>query len=122
MDAAKSNQKRRFRRRRRVRRRVYGTSGRPRLSVTRSLQHVYAQIIDDDAGVTLCEASSRGKELRGSIGYGGNAAAAKAVGRVLAERARAKGIEKICFDRNGYKFHGRVKELADAAREGGLEF
>ncbi len=122
MDAAKSNQKRRFRRRRRVRRRVYGTSGRPRLTVTRSLQNVYAQIIDDDAGVTLCEASSRGKELRGSIGYGGNGAAAKVVGRVLAERAKAKGIGKICFDRNGYRFHGRVKELADAAREGGLEF
>lgn len=122
MDAAKSNQKRRFRRRRRVRRRVYGTSDRPRLTVTRSLQHVYAQIIDDDAGVTLCQASSRGKELRESIEYGGNAAAAKTVGQVLAERAKEKGIQKICFDRNGYKFHGRVKELADAAREGGLEF
>ena len=122
MDPAKINQKRRFRRKRRVRKRVYGTADRPRLTVTRSLKHVHAQIIDDDAGVTLCQASSRNKELRESIGYGGNIAAAKAVGRVLAERARAQGIEQACFDRNGSRYHGRVKELADAAREGGLKF
>ena len=122
MDPAKANQKRRFRRKRRVRKGVYGTADRPRLTVTRSLKHVYAQIIDDDAGVTLCQAGSRNKELRGSIGYGGNIAAAKAVGGVLAERAKAKGIEQVRFDRNGYRYHGRVKELADAVREGGLKF
>ena len=122
MDPWKIKQKRRTRRKRRVRKGVYGTTERPRLTVRRSLKHVYAQIIDDDKGVTLCEASTRSKELRDSIGYGGNATAAKAVGRALAERAKAKGIEAIRFDRNGYRFHGRVKELADAAREGGLRF
>ncbi|HUU85027.1 MAG TPA: 50S ribosomal protein L18 [Phycisphaerae bacterium] len=122
MKHEKLNQKRRFRRRRRVRKGVYGTADRPRLTVTRSLMHVYAQIVDDDAGVTLCEASSRNRELRGSLPHGGNTAAAKAVGQALAERAKAKGIEQVRFDRNGYKYHGRVKELADAAREGGLKF
>ena len=122
MDAGKMKQKRRFRRKRRVRKGVYGSTERPRLTVSRSLKHVYAQIVDDDKGVTLCEASTRSKDLRGSIGYGGNSAAAKAVGQALAERAKAKGIEAIRFDRNGYRFHGRIKELADAAREGGLKF
>ena len=122
MDPEKIKQKRRIRRKRRVRKRVYGTADRPRLTVTRSLKHVYAQIIDDDAGVTLCEASTRGTELKGVVKYGGNIAAAKAVGQALAERARAKGVQEVCFDRNGYRYHGRVKGLADAAREGGLKF
>ena len=113
---------RRERRKRRVRKRVYGTAKRPRLTVTRSLRHVYAQIIDDDKGVTLCEACTRSKELRDSVKHGGSTEAARIVGKALAERARARGIETVCFDRNGYRFHGRVKGLADAAREGGLLF
>ncbi len=113
---------RRNRRKRKVRKGVFGTADRPRLTVSRSLQHIYAQIIDDDRGVTLCQASSRGKELRGGIAYGGNIAAAKTVGSALAEQAKAKGIERIWFDRNGYRFHGRVKGLADAVREAGLVF
>ena len=122
MDSIKLKKIRRTRRRKRVRKRICGTADRPRLTVSRSAKHIYAQIIDDDAGVTLCEASTRGKELRGSISYGGNVPAAAAVGTALAARARAKGIEQVCFDRNGYRFHGRVKGLADAAREGGLVF
>jgi large subunit ribosomal protein L18 len=122
MNPQKAKEKRRFRRKRRVRKGVHGTADRPRLTVSRSLQHVYAQIVDDEAGVTLCEASSRNKDLRGSIAYGGNMAAAKVVGQALAERAKGKGIEQVRFDRNGYKYHGRVKELAEAARQGGLKF
>ena len=113
---------RRRRRKRRVRKGVYGIAERPRLTVTRSLNHIYAQIIDDDRGATLCSASTRSKDLRGSINDGGNVEVAKLVGKALAERAKAGGIEKVRFDRNGYKFHGRVKGLADAAREGGLVF
>jgi large subunit ribosomal protein L18 len=86
------------------------------------LKHIYAQIIDDDSAATLCEASSRSKDLRDQIAYGGNKEAAKIVGAALAERAKARNIETVCFDRNGYRFHGRLKELADAAREGGLKF
>jgi len=110
------------RRKRRVRKRVFGTAERPRLSVHRSLQHISAQIIDDDRGVTLCQASTADKELRGSLGYGGNCKAAGAVGTLLATRAKTKGIEAVAFDRNGRKFHGRVKALAEAAREAGLKF
>ncbi len=113
---------RRLRRKHMIRSRVTGTSERPRLTVFRSLKNVYAQIIDDEKGVTLCEASSRSKDLQKSIASGGNIAAAKAVGTALAERAKAKNIEKVCFDRNGYRFHGRVKALTDAAREAGLKF
>jgi large subunit ribosomal protein L18 len=122
MNPQRAKEKRRFRRKRRVRKRIQGTADRPRLTVSRSLHHVYAQIIDDEAGVTLCEASSQNKGLRGSIPYGGNMAAAKVVGQTLAERAKDKGIEQVRFDRNGYKYHGRVKELAEAARQGGLRF
>jgi len=110
-------------RRARVRRalkRVAG--GRPRLSVFRSSQHIYAQVIDDTAGTTLVSASSREKDLRGSLKTGANIAAAKEVGKLVAERAKAKGVKKVVFDRGGYLFHGRVKALAEAAREGGLEF
>lgn len=113
---------RRLRRKRGLRKRVYGTSDRPRLTVFRSLKQIYAQIVDDDRGLTLCEASTRNRELRDRISDGGNIPAAKIIGSVLAERAKVKQIETVCFDRNGHRFHGRVKALADAAREGGLTF
>jgi large subunit ribosomal protein L18 len=113
---------RRRRRKLRVRKRVFGTGQKPRLTVSRSLKHIYAQVVDDERGVTVCSASTRGKDLRESVPYGGNIAAAKAVGTALAEKAKAAGVTRICFDRNGYKFHGRVKALADAVREAGLEF
>lgn len=114
--------KRRSRRKVGIRKQVYGTAERPRLSVFRSLEHIYAQIIDDDRGVTLCSASTKSKDLAGQVSYGGNAAAAKLVGAALAERAKAQQIEQVCFDRSGYRFHGRVKALAEAVREGGLKF
>ena len=113
---------RRARRKRGIRKRIYGTADRPRLAVSRSDKHIYAQIIDDDLGVTLCAASTRSKDLRDQIKYGGNIDAAKIVGAALAELAKAKGVESVRFDRAGYKFHGRVKGLADAAREAGLKF
>jgi len=105
-----------------IRKRVAGSPDRPRLTVFRSLQNIYAQIIDDQRGETLCEASTRNKELQGAVKYGGNVAAAKVVGKTLAERALAKKIVAVCFDRNGYRYHGRIKALADAAREAGLKF
>ena len=113
---------RRERRKEGIRKKVSGTADQPRLTVFRSLQHIYAQIIDDASGVTLCAASTASKDLRGELKYGGNAAAAKRVGLLLAERAKAKNIDSVCFDRNGYRYHGRIKALADAAREGGLKF
>ena len=113
---------RRRRRKRRVRKIVFGETERPRLTVSRSLRHICAQIIDDERGVTLCQASTINKDLRSGVPYGGNVEAAKIVGIALAERAKAKGIETVRFDRNGYKYHGRVKAVADAAREGGLKF
>jgi large subunit ribosomal protein L18 len=111
----------RERRRMRVRKKVYGTAERPRLNVFRSLKHIYAQVIDDDRGITLVAASSLSPELRGKVN-GGNIEGAAAVGRLIAEKAKAKGISKVVFDRAGYLYHGRVKALADAARENGLEF
>jgi len=107
---------------RRVRQRVAGEPARPRVSVFRSAKHIYAQVIDDAEGRTLVSVSSLDKQLRAQVRYGGNVAAAKAVGRALAERARAAGITRVVFDRGGYQYHGRVKALADAAREAGLEF
>jgi large subunit ribosomal protein L18 len=107
---------------RRVRRRVAGTTSRPRLCVYRSLGHIYAQVIDDQGGRTLVSASSLDKETRGQTKGGGNVAAAKVVGKVIAERARAAGIQQVVFDRGGYKYHGRVQALANAAREAGLNF
>ena len=107
---------------RRVRRRVSGTSSRPRLCVYRSLGHIYAQVIDDLGGRTLVSASSLDKETRGQTKGGGNVAAAKVVGKAIAERARAAGIQQVVFDRGGYKYMGRVKALAEGAREGGLKF
>jgi len=103
----------------RIRRRVKGTPERPRLAVFRSLKHVYAQIIDDRAGRTLAAASSNEK---GAASSGGNLAGAREIGRLIAERAREKGITRVVFDRGGYLYHGRIKALADAAREAGLEF
>ena len=107
---------------RRVRQRVEGRPARPRLSVFRSHQHISAQIVDDAAGRTLVSASSLDKQLRAALAYGGNVAAAKAVGKALGERARQAGVTQVVFDRGGYKYHGRVKALAEAAREAGLQF
>ncbi len=106
----------------RLRARVRGSAARPRLAVFRSINHIYAQLVDDDAGRTLVAVDSRSKDFRGSHTSGGNVAAAKAVGEVLARKAKAGGVEKVVFDRGGYKYHGRVKALADAARAGGLAF
>jgi large subunit ribosomal protein L18 len=103
----------------RIRRKLAGTAERPRLAVFRSVAHIYAQIIDDAAGSTLVSASSVDKDGRAN---GGNVAAAKTIGKLVAERARAKGIQRVVFDRGGYPYHGRVKALADAARAAGLEF
>ncbi len=122
MDQCRKNIKKRNRRKRGIRKNLSGTGERPRLTVSRSHKNIYAQIIDDLRGVTLCEASTQSKDLHGKIPYGGNTEAAKVVGTALAERAVAKNIEAVCFDRNGYRYHGRVKGLADAAREGGLRF
>ena len=121
MKATLIKQKRRGRRKKRVRKSVFGTADRPRLSVSRSSQNIYAQLIDDEAGRTLAEASTRGKGIRDEVGYGGNAKAASVVGKLLAERAGEQGIKLAVFDRNGYRFHGRVKALAEAAREAGLK-
>jgi large subunit ribosomal protein L18 len=106
----------------RLRRYVRGSAARPRLAVFRSLNHIYAQLIDDDSGRTLVAADSRGPGFRARQTSGGNVAAAKVVGELLAEKARRQGIERVVFDRGGYKYHGRVKALADAARSGGLVF
>jgi large subunit ribosomal protein L18 len=101
---------------------VSGTAERPRLCVYRSLDHIYAQVIDDRAGKTLASASSADKDTKKNLKGGGNVAAAKVVGKAVADRAKAQGINKVVFDRGGYKYHGRVKALADAAREAGLQF
>lgn len=105
------------RRARRIRKRVMGTAERPRVSVFRSLKHIYAQIVDDDSGRTLAAASSVMLKIPG-----GSVEGAKAVGKALAENARGKAITRVCFDRGGRLYHGRIKALADAAREAGLEF
>jgi large subunit ribosomal protein L18 len=107
---------------RRVRRSVAGTPERPRLCVYRSLGHIYAQVIDDLGKRTLVAASSLDKQTRAQIKGGGNVAAAKVVGKEVAQRARAAGIQKVVFDRGGYRYHGRVQALANAAREAGLQF
>ena len=106
----------------RVRIKVSGTTERPRLCVYRSLGHIYAQVIDDRTGKTLVSASSLDKETKKNLKGGGNVAAAKVIGKAVAERAKAAGVSKVVFDRGGYKYHGRVKALADAAREAGLQF
>jgi large subunit ribosomal protein L18 len=108
---------------RRIRKRMAGTPARPRLAVFRSQSHIYAQLIDDEAGRTLCSASSLDKEAKlDGAARGSNVAAAKKVGQIIASRAKEKGIEAVVFDRGGFQYHGRVKALADAARESGLKF
>lgn len=109
----------RLKRHARVRKKISGTAARPRLNVFRSAKHIYAQLIDDVAGVTLASASSMEK---GFEGFGGNKEAAKKVGMAIAQKAQEKGTSEIVFDRSGYIYHGRVKELAEGAREGGLKF
>ena len=106
----------------RLRRWLKGTAARPRLAVFRSLNHIYAQVIDDVAGKTLVAVDSRAPEFRAKLKTGGNLAAAKLVGELIAQRAKAQGIGPVVFDRGGYQYHGRVKALADAARAGGLAF
>jgi len=116
------NKKAALRRKRHVRKKVVGTPERPRLSVFRSNRHMYAQIIDDTGGVTLVATSTVGKDLREEMTHAGNRQAAEAVGEALAKKALDVGIKCVCFDRNRYKYHGRVKSLADAARKAGLAF
>ena len=115
-------QARRLRRQRHVRNRLSGTPQRPRLAVFRSSKHIYAQMINDQTGTTLVAASTMEPEIKAQVKYGGNKAAAALIGRVVAERAKQAGIDKICFDRRSYKYHGRVEALANAAREAGLQF
>ena len=122
MDHQKAKQRRQLRRRLHVRRNIVGTAERPRLSVFRSSKHIYAQLVDDLSGVTLAAVSSVAKDVKTGTPYGGNIKAAAVVGKKLAETAKAKGIQKAAFDRGHYRYHGRIKALADAAREGGLQF
>ncbi len=112
----------RLNRRRRIRGKMHGTAENPRLSVFRSTRHIYAQIINDDMGTVMASASTMEAQLRGSLGAGGNIDAAREVGKLLAERAATKKIKTVSFDRGGFKYHGRVKALAEAARDGGLKF
>ena len=113
----------RLKRKKRVKKKVRGTSEKPRLTVFRSSKHIYAQIIDDNVAGTLIDASTISKDIRPkSIGKGGNKDGASIIGKTIAERALTKGIKKVVFDRNGFLYHGRVRSLAEAAREAGLEF
>lgn len=122
MEHARTILRQRLRRRHRVRRFIRGTAERPRLSVFRTDRHIYAQVIDDASGRTLASASSRDKQLRDALSFGGNKQAAEAIGRAVAERAKAAGVTQVCFDRGEFKYHGRVAALADAARAAGLDF
>jgi large subunit ribosomal protein L18 len=122
MNPQKAKEVRRLRRRRHVRRKIVGTPERPRLTVFRSSKQIYAQLIDDLGGRTLAAASSLSPEVHPNLPYGGNVKAAQAVGKRLAEVAKEHGIQKVAFDRGHYRYHGRIKALADAAREGGLQF
>jgi large subunit ribosomal protein L18 len=121
----KTKEDRRDRIKLRIRKRVTGTTERPRLSVFRSLAHVYAQVIDDRTGETIASASTVEPAIKASLGdgaRGGNRAGAEAIGRAIAERLKEKGITRVVFDRNGFLYHGRIKAIADAARQAGLEF
>jgi len=122
MDHQKTKHRQRVRRRNHVRNKIHGTAERPRLTVFRSNKHIYAQLIDDANGVTLAAACSLAVKEGDKATYGGNLKGAVAVGKKIAEEAKAKGIAKAAFDRGHYKYHGRIKALADAAREGGLQF
>jgi large subunit ribosomal protein L18 len=106
----------------RLRKKVSGSAGRPRLCVHKSLNHIYAQIIDDVKGHTIVSASTLDKDIKGESGHKGNVAMAKKIGQLLASKATQAGVKQIVFDRGGYKYHGRIKALAEGAREGGLEF
>jgi large subunit ribosomal protein L18 len=121
MDQQKAKKVRQLRRRHHVRSKIVGTPERPRLSVFRSSKHIYAQLIDDLAGNTLAAVGTAAKKAT-DLPYGGNVKAAKAIGLKIAEVAKSKGITKVAFDRGHYRYHGRIKALADAAREGGLQF
>lgn len=120
--AKESRNDKRLKRHERVRKNLYGTPEKPRLCVYRSNKNISAQIIDDVNGVTLVAASSLDKDLKAEIANGGNKEAAKAVGEAIAKKAAAKGIEEVAFDRGGFQYHGRVAQLAEGAREGGLKF
>lgn len=122
MDRITAKKKGRAVRKSRVRRNVAGTAARPRLTVYRSLKHIYAQIIDDDAGSTLVSVSSMGRDLRDELKKKNTVDAAKAIGAAIAKKALARDIKQVVFDRNGYAYHGKVKAIADAAREAGLDF
>ena len=119
---SEKSRKARIRRHRRVRAKIFGTPERPRLNVFRSLGHIYAQVIDDTVGHTLVSASTIDRELRDQVAGKDKTEAARMVGELVAKRAQALGIKKVIFDRGGYRFHGRIKALADAAREAGLDF
>jgi large subunit ribosomal protein L18 len=112
----------RWRRKNRVRKKLRGSADQPRLSVYRSNKHMYCQLIDDESGNTIASASTRDKDLSSGINFGGNVEAAKKIGTAIAEKAKSAGITKVRFDRGRYHYHGRVAEIANAAREGGLEF
>ncbi|MEK6745175.1 MAG: 50S ribosomal protein L18 [Nitrospirota bacterium] len=119
---ALSKEQSRIKRHQRIRKRLQGTGEKPRLSVYKSLNHIYAQLIDDTAGKTLLSASTLEKEIRTALKHGGNLEAAKKIGAILAQKALGKKITTVVFDRAGYRYHGCVKALADAAREQGLKF
>lgn len=120
MNKQKANTKRTDRRKKRVRKKVLGTAEKPRLAVFRSLRHIYAQIIDDDCGATLVSASTRAEKMDEKVNRFGNCQAAVVVGQTIARKALELGIRKVCFDRRAYKYHGRVKALAQSARDAGL--
>ena len=122
MNHQKANRKLRQRRKFRVRKRLQGTGERPRLSVHRTLQNISAQLVDDEKGFTLAFVSTKGSSLSKQVKYGGNIEAATVIGKLIGEKAKDAGIQKVCFDRGSYRYHGRVAALANAAREAGLEF
>lgn len=122
MDRIKEKLRKRARRHLRVRHKVFGTGERPRLSVYRSLKHIYCQIINDFDGKTLVAVSTQSRDLKSQIKYGGNVKAAEIVGKKIAEEALSKGISKVVFDKGGYKYHGRIKALAESARKHNLSF
>lgn len=122
MNPVKRNKLRHLKRKRRVRGRIFGTAERPRLTVTRSNRQISAQLIDDLTGKTLCSAATNGKAMPSGLKHGGNCEAATKIGQAIAEKARMQNIKEVTFDRNGCRYHGRVKALADAARKAGLVF
>ncbi|MFQ5965437.1 MAG: 50S ribosomal protein L18 [Candidatus Scalinduaceae bacterium] len=122
MNILKDKQRRKIKRRKGIRKRVFGVKEKPRLSVYRSLKNIYSQLIDDSTGRTLASASTLSKDIKERFPYGGNKKVAELVGQKIAEEAKKAGINKVVFDRGGYKYHGRIKALADGAREKGLIF